>query len=105
MVNKNLMHYIHYYGAKWLEPQIKQTKKNNYRPMIFKQFWWVQQKRLQMIEIPHMIMKCKAQRPKLSKFGFVKTSQDLSDFQVTTLLVILVQKMGRKMLKHSLLSS
>ena len=62
-------------------------------------------RKAKMIEILHMIMKCKAQRPKLSKFGFVKTSQDLSDFQVTTLLVILVQKMGRKMLKHSLLSS
>ena len=33
-----------------------------------------------MIEIPHMIMKCKAQRPKLSKFGFVKNNSRLVGF-------------------------
>ena len=47
--------------------------------MIFKQFWLVHQERLQMIKIPRMIMK----RPKLSMFGFVETSRDLSDSQVT----------------------
>ena len=89
----------------WTSDQTNKQTKNIYKPMTFKQFWWVQQERLQMLEIPHMTMKCKAQRPKISKFGLVETSRDLSDFQDTTLLVTLVQKTGRKMLKHSLLSS
>ena len=33
-----------------------------------------------MIDTPHMTMKCKAQRPKLSKFGFVQNNSRLAGF-------------------------